>query len=140
MPDPADGSPNEPDQTAEALAALERMVDSNPETAPAESLGVLAPHVVPETAAWTPSAGPPPAGPDGRETSRALKRMAIPPMILMAGVMVALGLWAILALCGHNFMADEPNEAIDRLARIMLLCWPVGIVLIAGIVAFRRDN
>jgi hypothetical protein len=67
------------------------------------------------------------------------KKIAIPPMLIMTAVMFAIGTWAVLALSGHSFLTDEPDEAVDRLAKTMLLCWPVGIFMTVGIVVFQRD-
>jgi hypothetical protein len=85
---------------------------------------------------------PPYRAPTRRETGNPLlvfKRIAIPPMLVMTAVMFALGTWAVLALSGHSFLTDEPDEAVDRLAKTMLLCWPVGILMTVGVVVFRRD-
>jgi len=61
-------------------------------------------------------------------------------MLVMAAVMFLLGAWSILALCGRSFLVEEPSEAVDRLAKVMLLCWPVGILMVIGVWLFRRDR
>ena len=68
-----------------------------------------------------------------------LKKTLIPPMLVMAVLMFLLGGWAVAALCGHNLLTDEPSATADRMAKVMLLCWPVGVLLAAGIFLFRRD-
>ncbi len=74
------------------------------------------------------------------KTEAIWRKFAVPPMAVMAAIMFLLGIWAILALLGHNLLTGEPDEAVDRLAKVMLLCWPVGISMVAGVWFFRRQG
>lgn len=147
MADPVPDRANE-DAAEDACAALERMAggDQEPPSEEASRSDGTPPGLQPAPAqveAAPPSFASPISSPaprrNAQDSSLQLKKVAVPPMAVMAGIMFLLGVWAILALCGHSFLTDEPNEAVDRLARVMLLCWPVGGLLVVGIAVFRRD-
>ena len=63
--------------------------------------------------------------------------------IVIGAVFVVLlfliGGWAVVALCGYAVLTDRPTPAVNQLAKIMLLCWPVGILTLAGAWLLRRD-
>ena len=95
-------------------------------------------------------AGPPPTTPAVRQRRAAqiratrsqgdqLKKTLIPPMLVMGVILFLIGGWAVATLCGVNLLTDRPSQAADRLARIMLLCWPVGILMFVGVWLFQRD-
>lgn len=66
------------------------------------------------------------------------------PVFLTLGVLMLLpGIWAVLVLLGQDVWMSKA-QGVDTMAKIMLVCWPVAIGLLAGafiaLVQLSRDK
>jgi len=69
-----------------------------------------------------------------------LRRTAIPVLLTTGLGMLLLGGWAICVLAfGFDPIRPELAEQNQPLARLMLLAWPTGLILLAGAGIFMRD-
>ncbi len=139
------------DPAADALEALARAANG------AEGEPVAEPTAPPELIDRVPEAIGDSSGVDPPTTTRSVqqrraaqnratqsqgdqfKKTLIPPMLVMGVILFLIGGWAVATLCGVNLLTDRPSQAADRLARIMLLCWPVGVLMFVGVWLFQRD-
>jgi len=139
------------DRTADALEALAQAANGEPieSTSKHKSASQTMQGVTPDPSALHGTGGATGASSvqqrravqarAARDRADQLKRMLIPPMLVVAMLLFAIGGWAVAALCGHDLLTDVPSPATDRLAKIMLLCWPVGVLTVLGVWAFQRN-
>jgi hypothetical protein len=86
---------------------------------------------------------PPPLTPLGRVVlvrKIAFRRTIIPPLLVSGLAMILLGCWAVsvLALGKDPFKGDVTFQT-RYLARMMLLAWPIGVILLGGAAFLMYD-